>query len=183
MCILDLSKVLTYEFHYNSIKNKYGNNSRPLFTDTGSLIYDIKTEDVYEDFSKDRDIFDFSNYSIKSKYYDSNKLAAGKMKDETGSVAMKAFVGLKPKMYSSLVDDNCEHKKAKGRNKNFVEKITHSEYKDVLWNQNFLRHLMNRIHSKNHRLGTYEINKISLSSFDDKMYIPNNGYDGLSLGY
>ena len=57
MCILELSKVLMYEFHYDYIKNKYGNNSRLLFTDTDSLMYEIKTEDIYKDFSND--IFDF----------------------------------------------------------------------------------------------------------------------------
>ena len=46
MCILDLSKVLMYKFHYDYIKNKYGTNSRLLFTDNDSLIYEIKTEDV-----------------------------------------------------------------------------------------------------------------------------------------
>ena len=61
ICILDLSKVLRYEFHYDYVKNKYGNNSRLLFTDTDSLVYEIKTEDVYEDFNKDKKIFDFSN--------------------------------------------------------------------------------------------------------------------------
>ena len=50
MCILELSKVLMYEFHYDYIKNKYGNNSRLLFKDTDSLMYEIKTKDVYEDF-------------------------------------------------------------------------------------------------------------------------------------
>ena len=50
-----------YKFHYDYIKNKYGNNSRLLFTDTESLIYEIKTEDVYEDFSNDKEIFGFSN--------------------------------------------------------------------------------------------------------------------------
>ena len=68
MCILKLSKVLMYKFHYDYIKNKYGNNSRLLFTDTDSLMYEIRTEDVYEDFSNDKEIFDFSNYSTKSKY-------------------------------------------------------------------------------------------------------------------
>ena len=66
-----------YEFHYDLLKNKYGNNSRLLFTDTDSLIYEIKLEDVYEDFSseKKKKMFDCSNYSAKSKYYDnSNKL-------------------------------------------------------------------------------------------------------------
>ena len=74
ICVLDLSKVLMYKFHYDCIKNKYGNNSRLLFTGTDSLVYEIKTEDVYEDFSKDKEMFDFSNYLAKSKYYDdSNK--------------------------------------------------------------------------------------------------------------
>ena len=70
MCILELSKVLMYKLHYHYIKNKYANSSRLLFTDTDSLMYEIKTEDVYEDFSKDKDMLDFSNYIAKSKYYD-----------------------------------------------------------------------------------------------------------------
>ena len=68
MCILELSKVLMYEFHYDYIKYKYGNNSRLLFTDTDNLMYEIKTEDAYEDFSNDKETFDFSNYSTMSKY-------------------------------------------------------------------------------------------------------------------
>ena len=118
MCILDLTKVLIYEFHFDYIKHKYGNSSRLLFPDTGSLVYEIKIEGVYEDFSNDKEMFDFSNYSTKSKYYDdSNKLLVGKMKDETAGVAIKEFLGLKPKMYSFLVDDISECNKAKGVNK------------------------------------------------------------------
>ena len=74
-------------------------------------------------------------------------------------------------------------KKAKGVNKNVVAVISHSEYKDVLLNNKCIRHSMNRIQSKDHRVGTFEINKISLSCFDDKIYIQNNGHDGLALGY
>ena len=82
MCILELSKVLIYEFHYYCIKNKYGFNSRLLSTDTDSLMYEIKTGDVCEDFSDDKEMFDLSDYSTKSKYYDnSNKLVVLKMKD------------------------------------------------------------------------------------------------------
>ena len=82
MCIFKLSKIFMYKFHYDYIKNKYENKSKLLFTDTDSLMYKIKTEDVYEDFSCDKEMFDFSNYSSKSKYYDdSNKLVSGKMKD------------------------------------------------------------------------------------------------------
>ena len=90
-------------------------------------MYETKTEDVWEDFSSDKDIFDFSNYSSKSKYYDnSNKLAIGNMKDETGSVAIEEFVGLKPKMYSFLVD-NREHKNSNYANKNVIATINHIE--------------------------------------------------------
>ena len=126
-------------------------------------MYEIKTEHVYEDFSSNKEIFDFSNYSTKSKYYDSsNRLIIGKMRDETRSVTIEEFVGLKPKMYSFLVDNN----------------------ENVYINNNkCIRHSVNRIQSKDHRIETYEINKISLSCFDDKIYVKNNGYDGLALGY
>ena len=129
----------------------------------------IKTEDVYEDFSSDKEMFDFSNYSTKSKYYgESNKLVIGKMKGKTGGVAIEEFVGLKPKMYSFLVNNN-DYKKAKGVNKNVAATICHNEYKDVLLNNKCVRHLMNKIQRPPVR--TYEINKISLSCFDDKIYI------------
>ena len=74
-------------------------------------------------------------------------------------------------MYSFLVDENSDYKKAKGVNKNVVATISHNEYKDVLLNEKCLRHLMNRIQGKDHRVGTYEITKISLSCFDDRIYI------------
>ena len=77
-----------YEFYYDYIENKYGNNSRLLFTD--SSMYEIKTEDVYEDFNDDKEMLDFSNYSTKSKYYDnSKKLVLGKMKHETVGLRLK----------------------------------------------------------------------------------------------
>ena len=118
MSILELSKVLMCEFHYNYIKNKYGNDSRLLFTDTDSLMYEIKIEKVYEDFSNNKKVFDSSNYSTTSKYYDNlNKLVFGKMKDETTGVAIEEFIRLKPNEYSYLVEDNSEHRRAKGARK------------------------------------------------------------------
>ena len=68
-------------------------------------------------------------------------------------------------------------------NKNVVATIGHNEYKNVLLNNKCIRHSLNRIQSKDHRIGTYEINKISLSFFDNKIYMQNNRYDGLALGY
>ena len=134
----------------------------------------MKTEDVYEDFSSDKKMLDSSNDSFKSKYYDnSNKLVIGKMKDETIGVAIEEFVWLKPKMYSFLVDES-EHRKVKGAYINLVATISNNEYKDVLLNNKCIRQSMNWIQSKDHRIGTYEINKSSLSCFDDKIHIQSN---------
>ena len=77
-------------------------------------MYEIKTEDVYEDFSNDKEMFDFSNYSTKSKYYGNYyKLVVHKVKDGTAGVAIEEFIALNLEMYSYLVDDNSEHKKPK----------------------------------------------------------------------
>ena len=85
-------------------------------------------------------------YSTKSKYYDnSNKLVVGKMKDETASVTIEEIVRLKPKMYQYLVDNNSEHEKVMGVNKNVVATKSHNEYKDVLLNKKYSRHSMNKI--------------------------------------
>ena len=107
-----------------------------------------KTGDVYESFSSNKEMFDFNNYSTKSKYCDgSNILVIGKMKDETGGVAIEEFFGLKPKMYSFLVY-NSKHIKAKGVNKNVVATASHNEYKESLLNKKCIKHPMNRIQSK-----------------------------------
>ena len=96
MYILVMSKVLMYKFHYDYIKNKYGNKSKLLFTDTDNLMYEIKTENVHKDFSSDKEMLDFSNYS--TKYHDdSNKLVIRKTNDETGGVAIEESVGSNPK--------------------------------------------------------------------------------------
>ena len=85
-------------------------------------------------------------------------------------------------MYSYLVDDNSERKKAKGINKTFVITISHNEYKDVLVKRKCLRHSINRIQRHDHRIGTYEIKKVFLSGFDAKICIQNNGCNQLALG-
>ena len=100
------------------------------------------------------------------------------MRDETGSVAIEEFVRLTPKIYSFLVD-NKDHKKAKGVNRNIVATIS-NEYQDVLLNNTCIRDSMNRIQSKDHRIEIYEIYKISLFRFDDKIYIQNNEFDRIN---
>ena len=97
MCILDLSKVLMYNFHYNYIKKKYGNRARCLFTDTDSLTYEIEAEDVYKDFWNDKDwndkdMFDNSDYPENSPYHcNANKKVMGKFKDEACGVPTVEF--------------------------------------------------------------------------------------------
>ena len=78
-------------------------------------------------------------------------------------------------MHSHLVDDNGEHKKAQDVDKNVVAKISHNEYRDFFLNKKCLRHSVNSIQSKDHRTGTYKINKISLSCFYNKIYFQNSG--------
>ena len=121
ICILDLSKVLMYEFHYDCIKNKHGNNSRLLFTDTDSLMYEIK-QNMYMKILvgvKKCLILAIILLSQNIMMIQTNQFF-GKMKDETGGVTIKEFVELKPKMYSFLVDVRSEHFYAKGVNENVV---------------------------------------------------------------
>ena len=146
-----------------------------LFTDIDSLVYEIETNDVYEDFYEDEYLLDFSDYPKDSKFFDpANKKVVGKMKDEFKGKIVREFIGLRSKMYSLIYVDNEENKKAKGVNKNVVKNIRHKEYVDVLFNIKMIRDKMKRIQSKLHKIGTYEVSKISLSCFDDKRYILND---------
>ena len=120
MCILDLSKTLMYDFHYNYIKQKYGSKAKLLFTDTDSLTYEIETNDVYEDFWNDKDKFDNSDYSQDSQYFNrTNKKVLGKFKDEAAGIPITEFVGLRSKMYSYMKDNDKGGKTAKGIKKNY----------------------------------------------------------------
>ena len=145
-----------------------------LFTDTDSLVYEIKNGNIYEQCFKDKHLFDFSGYPKNSVYYcDENKKALGKMKDEFNGDKIDEFFGLKSKMYSLISSDGKEINKAKGVNL----KPTHKEYVDVLFNKIIARHKIKRIQSKLHRISTYELNK---SCFDDKRYVLNDGINTLA---
>ena len=184
MCILELSKVLMYDFHYNYILPKYP-DAKLLFTDTDSLCYHIRTEDIYSDFFADRELFDNSDYPSDSKFYFAeNKKVIGKFKDETAGVPIREFIGLKSKMYSISLDNEMNSKKAKGVKKNVIRKgISHGDYLDVLNQSKVMHHKMKTIRSDCHQISSYEINKISLSPFDDKRYILRDGIHSYAYGY
>ena len=106
-------------------------------------------------------------------YFDkSNKKVIGKFKDEVSGIPINEFIGLRSKMYSYLKDTD----ESKGIKKNVIKKdIKHENYKDVLFNNKQVYHKMKTIRSQRHQLGSKEINKISLSYFDDKCYLHGNG--------
>ena len=106
-----------YQFHYDYVL-KTSDNGKLLFTDTDSLVYEIKNGNVYDQCFKDKHLFDFSGYPKDSVYFDGmDKKVLGKMKDELNGVRIVEFVGLKSKMYSLISSDGGEINKAKGVNK------------------------------------------------------------------
>ena len=164
-----------YYFHYNFVKKHF--DAELLFTATGSLTHEIKSEDVYEEFFKYKHLLDISNYPKHSKVFDeTNKKFIGKMKDESEGKTINKFVGLKSKMCSIKYIDGKESNTAK--RVNIATEFKQS--KDTLFNKKIMRHKMRRIHSKKHKIGTYKIDKISLSYFDDKRFILDNGIHTLA---
>ena len=122
-------------------------------------------------------LFDFSNYPKDSKFFDeTNKKVIGKMKDESEGKIIGEFVGLKSKMYSMKNIDGKESNTAKGVN----IATEFNEFKDTLFDKKIIRHKMRRIQGIKHKMGTYEINKISLSVFDNKRFVLNNGIQTLA---
>ena len=102
-----------------------------------------------------------------------------KKKDVSKGKIIDEFVELKSKMYSMKDIDGKENKRAKGINQNVVKNTEHEKYIDALFNKKVLRQNMKRIQSKLHRIGTYDVSKISLSCFDDKRYILDDGITSL----
>ena len=113
--VLELSKLLMCDFHYNFIKKHF--DTELLFTDTDSLTYQIKSKNVYKEFFKHKYLLDFSIYPKVSKFFDpTNEKVIGKMKDEKEGKINNEFVGLKSKMYSIKNIDGKESNTAKGVN-------------------------------------------------------------------
>ena len=182
--ILELSKTLMFDFHYNYIKVKYGDNAQLCFTDTDSLLYDIKTEDIYKDMKQDSHLFDFSDYSSNHPMHsNANKKVIGKMKDETAGVPVREFIGLRSKMYS-LKYGNHEKQTAKGIKTSVVRKrLRHSMYRDVLLNEHVTLETMNVIRSHKHQPYTEAVNKLALSAYDDKRYVLPNKTETRAHGH
>ena len=188
LSILDLSKAIMYDFHYDYIKPKYNEKVSLLYTDTDSLVYEIETEDFYEDISVDvKDRFDTSNFEPNHPSgipTGCNKKVLGMFKDEAGGKCIEEFVALRAKLYSFKMYEGEENKKCKGIKKGVIEKsITHEDYKTCLFEQEVQRRKMNIIRAYNHMVYTETINKIALSPFDDKRFILEDKINTLAWGH
>ena len=164
--VLELSKLHTYDFHYNHMCVKYprADQLRLLFTEADSLAYDVQTEDIYRDDT-------------------SNRKALGFFKDELNSAPMREFVGLRPKCYSFLctgkVDNNVLHhtiyvekKTAKGVKRKVKDDHLHfAHYLDVLRSFKSYVYKQNLIYSTNHTVRTAHTRKIGMTTFDTKRWL------------
>ena len=156
-----------------------------LYTDTDSLLLEIQTEDVYKDMATTPDLYDTSDYPDDNPLHSTtNKKVLGKMKDECAGVPIAEYVGLRPKMYSIQRSDEKEIKKAKGVKKSVVKKhLRHEQYKEALFKRKTFRHGMDVLRSERHQIYGLRVNKVSLSPFDSKRWIAENGVDTLAYGH
>ena len=187
LCVPDLSKTLMYDFHYNYIKKKYGKAASLLFTDTDSLVYEIKTEDFYKDINPDVErLFDTSNYPEAHESgikVDVNKKVPGMFKDEAEGKQILEFVGLRAKLYSYRMKE-IEEKKCKGVKKAVVRKsIRFEDYKKCLLDGQEFHRTMDIIRSHQHEVYSERINKLALSREDDKRIILKDGIHTLAHGH
>ena len=185
LSILEISKILMYEFWYDYMKPKYNDNVR-FYMDTDSFVMHIKTYDFYKDISNDVECkFDTSNYEVKrSLPIGKNEKVIGLMKDELGGEIITEFIALRPKTYSYLTDNDKIDKKAKGTKKCIIKKmIKFDDYKKCLLNDKVILKSQQRCVSTKHDVYTENVNKIALSKHDDKRIIPSDKITSYPYSY
>ena len=186
LSILEISKIIMYEFWYDYIKKKYGDMVKLCYVDIDSLIMNIKTKNFYKDISQDvEERSNTSNYGVdrplpKGK----NKKVIGLMKDELGDGIITEFVALRPKTYSYMTDEFIEMKKAKGTKKCVIKKMLKFEdYKKCLFDNEPMLKSQQRFKSENHEVYTENIHKIALSSNDDRRIVALDETTSYPYGY
>ena len=185
LSILNISKILMYEFWYDYMKQKY-NNVKLCYMDTDSFVMNIKTEDFYKDIANDVDKrSDTSNYEVNRPLpTGKNKKFIGLMKDELGGKIITELVTLRPKTYSYLTDDGKEYKKAKGTKTCIIKRmIKFGDYKNCLLTDEVILKSQQRFVSKKHNVCTKNINKTALSNNDDKRIVSSDKITSYPYGY
>ena len=177
MPILDISKTLMYEFWHDYMKQKYDDNVKLCYKIVILIVLSLilKQKIFMKIILKKDDVekrFDRSNYEIDRPLPTGKvKKAIRLMKEELGGKIMTEFIALRPKTYAYLMDDDSEIKKAKGTKKLVIKKdLKFNDYKDCLLNNEIVLKSQQRFKSKRHDVYTEEINKIALSSNDDKRF-------------
>ena len=199
LSILEISKILMYEFWYDYMKPKYNNDVKLCYMDTDSFIMNIKTNDFYKDIASDvENRFDTSNYEANTSETTAgpsalarrplptgkNKKVIGLMKDELGGKIITEFVTLRPKTYSFLTDNGKEDKKAKVTKKCIIKKmIKFNDYKKCLLNGEIILKSQQRFISNKHDVYTENVNKIALNNNDDKRIVLSNKITSYPYGY
>ena len=162
-----------YEFWYDYLKPQYGNNVRLCYMDTDSFVIYIKTDDFFKYITNDVERrFDTSKYDEKNERplpIGKNKKVIGLFKDELDGKILTEFCALRAKAYAYLMEDGSEYKKAKGTKKCIIKReLMFENYKDSLFNDKIILKSQQRFRSDHHRVYTEEVNKIAVSSNDDK---------------
>jgi hypothetical protein len=184
MSILDLSKTLMYDFHYDIMVPKFNHNLQLMYMDTDSFVYQIHTEDLFAEFFQMAQHMDTSDYpKDHPNYSTSNKKVLGKFKDEVNGQIISRFVALRSKMYAIDVDGKIK-KRAKGvQRATLANQIGFHDYMRVLQEQINIISEMRRIQSREHQVSTVIMRKKSLDWFDDKRHILPDGISTLPHGY
>lgn len=182
--ILDLSKTLLYSYHYEMVE-QYKHNLTKCYCDTDSVVYHIKTDDIYEDMKHNLELYDTSDYPKDHMLYsDKNKKVVGKLKDENNGKIFTHFVGLRSKTYAMKVQDGTVQKKLKGVSKPVVKnQINFDDYKRTVFENSQMFKTQFRIVSKKHNVTTTKQQKLALSSNDDKRVILKDRVHTLPYGH
>ena len=182
--ILDLSKIVMYEFRYDYMKQKYNDDRIQLcYMDMDSLVYSIKTEDFYADIADDVPTrFDTSGYiPDRPLPIGLNKKVIGLMKDELGGAIMTEFIALRPKLYSYRVLEGVENKKCQGIKKCVVKKtLTFEDCKNCLFNSDTTYRSQLMFRSIKYEVHMIEVNKVALNRDDDKWISKRDGISTLA---
>ena len=184
--VLDQSKYLMYNFHYNHmLKHFKRENIDLLFTDTDSLCYHIKNQDPFEYMYQNKSLFDLSEYSKDYFLHDTtNKKVIGKFKNESSEKQIVEFVGLKSKLYSYKCDEETEtHNKCKGIKSYISKKLITESYKKILFNRKKHRIVQNGFITEEHEVYTVSQEKIAISANDDKIYVCDDNINTINFGH
>jgi len=198
MCVLDLSKLCMYQFYYDVIKARYNDKAKLLYTDTDSLIIEIESEDINKDLIDMADYFDFSDYPIDHPVrkalgedrINKNKKVPGLFKDECNGRIIVEFIGLRPKMYSIIMegDDRKNPTHGKRTAKGVPSKIVKKEFHHERFNRSLFDLKRNdtvtfrTIRSDTHVISTVKVTKKGLSPMDDKKWIADDGITMYAYG-